>query len=263
MILQPRADDLFAVEEVLRADEADHRIDQQRLELPGHGVRARFERLLVDAVMRVGRQAGALAGFEIHDVVAHRATPQDRARPHAPRGEAQGRRRSARFAASVPAMDWNTRSTGAPASRQRKVVVTWASTQDCVGISYSRMSRSTSRSRSRAGRGAVGGGVDADDGVAAAVHEAVEDRRRDARGIVGGVVRLEAHAERAGQPEVLRKRVTTRTLAGHQDQVLIAHELADGGDHLGRESGRDGASTAARRLVAQQPFAELADGQLR
>ena len=40
-----------------------------------------------------------------------------------------------RFAASVPAIDWNTRSTGAPRSIACSVVVTWASTQDCVGIS--------------------------------------------------------------------------------------------------------------------------------
>src|SRR5437868_6269874 len=40
------------------------------------------------------------------------------------------------FAASVPAMDWKTRSTGAPASMARIVVVTCESTHDCVGIAY-------------------------------------------------------------------------------------------------------------------------------
>ena len=39
------------------------------------------------------------------------------------------------LAASVPAMDWNTRSTGAPRRISSRVVVTWASTQDWVGIS--------------------------------------------------------------------------------------------------------------------------------
>ena len=39
-----------------------------------------------------------------------------------------------RFAASVPAMDWKTRSTGSPASMQRNVAVTWARTQDWAGI---------------------------------------------------------------------------------------------------------------------------------
>ena len=39
------------------------------------------------------------------------------------------------FAACVPAMDWNTRSTGAPRSISSIVVVTWLSTQDWVGMS--------------------------------------------------------------------------------------------------------------------------------
>ncbi|ALE78557.1 hypothetical protein WY02_09060 [Pseudonocardia sp. AL041005-10] len=39
------------------------------------------------------------------------------------------------FAASVPATDWNTRSTGAPRSMISMEVVTWASTQDWVGMS--------------------------------------------------------------------------------------------------------------------------------
>ena len=40
----------------------------------------------------------------------------------------------ARFAASVPAIDWNTRSTGAPRSIARMLVVTCASTQLWVGM---------------------------------------------------------------------------------------------------------------------------------
>ena len=39
------------------------------------------------------------------------------------------------LAASVPAIDWNTRSTGAPRSMISIDVVTWASTQLWVGIS--------------------------------------------------------------------------------------------------------------------------------
>ena len=38
------------------------------------------------------------------------------------------------FAASVPPIDWNTRSTGAPRSIARSVVVTCANTQVCVGM---------------------------------------------------------------------------------------------------------------------------------
>ena len=45
---------------------------------------------------------------------------------------------------------------------------------------------------------------------------------------------------RPGRPSVVRKRVTTRHLAGDEDQVLKAHELGDGGGHLRREAGREG-----------------------
>ena len=53
------------------------------------------------------------------------------------------------LAASVPATDWNVRSTGAPAAISFSVVVTWARTQLWVGMSYS-VRRSSSRcSRAR------------------------------------------------------------------------------------------------------------------
>ena len=39
------------------------------------------------------------------------------------------------LAPSVPAIDWNTRSTGAPSSISPIVVVMCESTQDCVGMS--------------------------------------------------------------------------------------------------------------------------------
>ena len=71
---------------------------------------------------------------------------------------------SARFtpklalAASVPAMDWNTRSTGAPRRTSSSVVVTWASTQDWVGMSSRQRSSSSisSSSRTRSGLSPAG-----------------------------------------------------------------------------------------------------------
>ncbi len=39
-----------------------------------------------------------------------------------------------RFTASVPPIDWNTRSTGAPRSIASRLVVTWARTQLWVGM---------------------------------------------------------------------------------------------------------------------------------
>ena len=42
-----------------------------------------------------------------------------------------------------------------------------------------------------------------------------------------------------GKPIVSRKRVTTRRFARHQNQVLIAHQLADRGRHLGHQPRRE------------------------
>src|SRR5262245_63010263 len=70
MILEPRADDLLAVVEIFRPDEAHHGVDEERRERARHGVGAGLERLLVDAVMRAGGKRAPLSGLEIHHVVA-------------------------------------------------------------------------------------------------------------------------------------------------------------------------------------------------
>ncbi|MPN39000.1 hypothetical protein SDC9_186526 [bioreactor metagenome] len=43
------------------------------------------------------------------------------------------------------------------------------------------------------------------------------------------------------------------------DEVKVAHQLADGGDHLRRQSARSAADHRRRRLLVQKPFAEFAD----
>src|SRR5215471_1165549 len=76
MILQPRADDLLAVKKIFRPDETDDAVDQKRIEGARHRVSARLAGLLIDSMMRIGRQRGPLSGLEIHDVVADRAAPE-------------------------------------------------------------------------------------------------------------------------------------------------------------------------------------------
>src|SRR3954469_16231610 len=76
MVLEPGADDFLAVEKIFRADEADHAVDQQRIERTGDAVSARFEGLLIDTVMGARRQRRALPGLEIHDIVADGRPPQ-------------------------------------------------------------------------------------------------------------------------------------------------------------------------------------------
>ena len=65
VILEGRAGDLRAVLQVLGADEADHGVDQQGLKVPRHRIGARFDGLLVAAVVGVGRQRAALPGLQI------------------------------------------------------------------------------------------------------------------------------------------------------------------------------------------------------
>ena len=122
--------------------------------MPRHSIRARFQGLLVDAVMRIGRERRALAGLEVHDVVAHVAVGADGAAAERLAG-LMGFASSARLtpklrlAASVPAMDWKIRSTGAPAASAAICVVTWASTQLCTGI-WKRWRRASSSRSKRA-----------------------------------------------------------------------------------------------------------------
>ena len=56
VVLQPGANDLLAVIQVLRPDETDHAVDQQRLKRPSDSVGSGFHRLLIDTVMRICRQ---------------------------------------------------------------------------------------------------------------------------------------------------------------------------------------------------------------
>ena len=148
MIFKPGASDLLAVEQIFRTDEADDGVDEQRLEVPRDGVGARLHRLLVDAVMRVGGQRRALAGLEIHDVVAESAALERQRRVSRFFEQPRGRCRSFCSRLRCRRSDWKTRSTGAPCSMARKVVVTCASTQDCVGIAQRRRISSIIRNRS-------------------------------------------------------------------------------------------------------------------
>ncbi len=70
VVFQAGADDLLAVVQVLGTDEADHGVHQERLEVTSHRIGAGLAGLLVDAVVGVGRERAALAGLEVHQVVA-------------------------------------------------------------------------------------------------------------------------------------------------------------------------------------------------
>jgi hypothetical protein len=86
----------------------------------------------------------------------------------------------------------------------------------------------------------VGGGVDADHRVAAAEQQPVEGGGRDALRIVGRVVRLQPGGQGAGQADGGAERRGDPHCPRDRDEVLIAHQLAYRGDHLGRECGGQG-----------------------
>src|SRR3984957_20625648 len=70
MVLEGGARNLFPVVQVFRADETHDRIDQQGLKGSCDRVGARLEGLLIDAVMRAGRQRRALSCLKVHDISA-------------------------------------------------------------------------------------------------------------------------------------------------------------------------------------------------
>src|SRR5438094_138423 len=61
VIFQAGAGDLPLVVQILRADEADDAVDEERVERTGDAIGAGLERQLIDAVVRLGRQSAPLA----------------------------------------------------------------------------------------------------------------------------------------------------------------------------------------------------------
>jgi hypothetical protein len=54
--------------------------------------------------------------------------------------------------------------------------------------------------------------------------------------------------------------ITRHLLATHQ--VLVAHQLADGGHHFRRQAGGHGGQRVAAGGIGQQPVAQAAHGQV-
>src|ERR1700726_3575570 len=70
MILKSSADDLPLVIQILRPDEADNAVDEERVERPRNSISPRFQRQLIDSVMCLRGKSATLAGFEIHRMIA-------------------------------------------------------------------------------------------------------------------------------------------------------------------------------------------------
>jgi hypothetical protein len=105
----------------------------------------------------------------------------------------------------------------------------------------------------------VGGGVDADAGVAGAEQEAVQDGGGHAARVVGRVVGLQADGKRARPADRVVEARLHPALGRHGDEVAPAHQLGHGGHHLRRQR------RAERQRLGrggQQPVAQAADRQV-
>src|SRR5260370_15509885 len=76
VVFEASANNLLAVIKIFRPDETHDRVDQHGLVAPGNGIGPRLQSLLVAAVMRASREGAALAGLEIHYIVADSAALQ-------------------------------------------------------------------------------------------------------------------------------------------------------------------------------------------
>ena len=163
-----------------------------------------------------------------------------------------------RLAASVPAIDWKTRSTGAPALDGGDLGGDVGQHAALGGDGKALAQRVEHTQQRDGGLRAVGGGVDADHRVAHAEQQPVDDRGGDALRVVGGVVGLQARRQPPLQPDRVAERGDDATLTRYRDQILVAHDLRHGRGHLGRHARRQRLKRGAVRRVGQQPLAERA-----
>ncbi|MNT08885.1 hypothetical protein D3C72_1436430 [compost metagenome] len=259
MVLQPGADNLLAVVQVFGADEAHHGVDQQRRERARHRVGTRLHGLLVDAMMRVGRQRAALPGLEIHHVVAHGAASQ-RLRGVVRLGQQRQADAEGRIGALAAGhrLEHQIHRRALP-DRAQGIgdVGQHAGLRGDVEAAAQLVDHAQQRDN---GAQVVRSRVDADGGIAAAIEQPVDDRRGNALGIVGRVVGLQPHREPARQPHRAAKARHHLALARHRHQVLVAHQLADRGGHLRGDARRHPRQHGAVGFMQQQPVAQVAHG---
>ena len=112
---------------------------------------------------------------------------------------------------------------------------------------------------STVGIDAVGCRIDADDSIAGAEQQSIEGRCGDALWIVGRMVGLQAHGQPTRQADGVAEAGDDAAFRGHRDQILQAHQLADGGRHFRGEAGAY--CCQSLRFGGEQELAKLADGQ--
>jgi hypothetical protein len=236
VIFEAGPEDLLSIIEVLRADEPDHGVDQQRLERPGDGIGAGLAGLLVHAVVGAGRQRAALPGLEVHHVVPEGAAlqPPDRI----VRFAEQRQRDAETGVRGLGARD------GLKDEVDRRPPTHQLQGGGDVGqhTGLRRHIEAAAQLVHHFDQGAnhrrvVRGRVDADDGVAAPIEEPVHDAGRDSPGIIGRVVWLQSGGQPPLEPDGVAEPGDHAALPRHQHQILESHQLRDRCRHFGGEPG--------------------------
>ena len=236
--------------------------------MPRHRVGPRLQRLLVAAMVPVGRQGAALPRLKIHHMLAALAILKHRPALQRQRRIARlGQQRQVNPKAAVGGLG--------PAYRLKHQVHRRAAFH---GLQRVRHMREHTALRGHAValahlvqhlqqahhlRHIVRGGVDADHRVAAAHQQAVDQTRRNARQVVGRVVGLQAGGQPPRQAQRVPKPRHHSALARHQRQVLHPAKLAHRRHHLRRQARRQGGQGGAVGSVAQQPIPKIPHRQVR
>ena len=79
--------------------------------------------------------------------------------------------------------------------------------------------------------------------------------------MIEAAIGLEAHAQVPPEPQRVSEARDYLAFRGHQDQVLVPHEFADGSRHFWEESACQGTHDSVIGFVAQQPVPKLAHGE--
>ena len=216
--------------------------------------------------MRVGGERGALAGFEVHDVVAGLSVLANGSAVEGLAGLVGFCEKGEVYAEAAVG--------GFGSGDGLKEEINW-----CAGVEGFELGGDVGEDAALdgdlealaegvdhaeepgGGGGVVSGGVDADDRVAGAEEEAVEDGGGDSGGRVGGVVGLEAGTEAVGKSDGGAEAGDDADFLGGGDEVLDAHEFAYGRGHLGGETGGESGEAVGGGFVGKEPVAELAYGE--
>ena len=204
-----------------------------------HRVGARLAGLLVHAVMRVGRQAEPWPVSKYITLLPDRAALQRQRRLPAPRASRARLMPKLLLAASVPAMDWKIRSTGAPRCNRLQLRGHMRQHAGLRGDLVPSDQLIHHPQQRRATAHAVRGRIDADHRVAAAVEQAVENRGGNAPGIVGRMIRLQPNGQPARQTERAAKRASPRGISGPpESRSWLLINFATAAAISGRDAGR-------------------------